>query len=60
MAVHVILRRWVPGSDFGTDFFRISLETTCDLPMVRGQVSAQAGSRATLFIGPSPVLAFLP
>ena len=60
MAIHVIITRWVPGSDFGTDFFRFPLETTCDLPMVRGQISAQARIRATLLIGPSPVLDLLP
>lgn len=60
MAVHVIIRRWVPESDFGTDLFRLPPETTCALPVVRGRVSAQARNRATLFIAPSPVLDLLP
>jgi len=32
------LRRLVPESDFGTDFFCLRLETTCFLPVVRGRV----------------------
>jgi hypothetical protein len=62
MTIHVIIRRWVPESDFaiGTDFFRLPPEATCDLPMVRGRVSTQARVRATLLIETSPMLDLLP
>jgi len=56
MAVHIIIRRPVPESDFGIDFFYLRLETTCALPVVRGQFQAEARVRATHIVAPSPEL----